>query len=156
MKALSIREATIDDIEFLVSVLLLADRDRLATTDGWDSDRFVDRSRAATTEEVAGKVENSSTYVVEADTTPVGRLRVVRSREGLLIAGIQILPVHQRKGIGSELIRSVIGEAKQKALPVRLEVVKASPDAKRFYLRLGFEVIQDRDDRELMEMRFDA
>lgn len=108
----------------------------------------------ATREEVEGKEENSLTYVVEADGTPVGRLRVVRTDEELLIAGIQILPVYQRKGIGSEVIRSLMGEAKRNALPVRLEVEKDNPDAKRLYLRLGFRVIQERNDRELREVRF--
>ena len=94
--------------------------------------------------------------MVEADGVPVGRLRVVRTSEELFIAGIQVLPEHQGRGIGSRVVRSVIDEGRREGLPVRLDVGKDNPDAKRLYLRLGFSVIEDRDTIELMEIRPNA
>ncbi len=152
MNALEVRKASTEDFEFLASLLVLADQDRLAGRDGWEREQFVDRCRSQTGEEVAGKVANSLTSVVEADGMPVGRLRVVRTSEELYIAGIQVLPEHQGRGIGSKVVRSVIGEGRRKGLPVRREVEKANPDAKRLYMRLGFRVIEDRDTMELMEI----
>ena len=78
MNALEVRKASTKDFEFLASLLFLADQDRLAGRDGWDREQFVDRCRTQTGEEVAGKVANSLTSVVEADGMPVGRLPVVR------------------------------------------------------------------------------
>ena len=156
MNALEVRKALTEDLEFLASVLILADQDRLAGREGWDREQFVDRCRTQTGEEVTGKVANSLTSVVEADGVPVGRLRVVRTSEELFIAGIQVLPEHQGRGIGSRVVRSVIDEGRREGLPVRLEVGKDNPDAKLLYLRLGFSVIEDRDTMELMEIRPDA
>ena len=116
MNALDVRKASTEDSEFLASVLVLADQDRLAGRDGWDREQFVDRCRTQTGEEVAGKVANSLTSVVEADGMPVGRLRVVRTSEELYIAGIQVLPEHQGRGIGSEVVRSARGEGRRKGL----------------------------------------
>ena len=152
MNALAFRRATEEDIDFLVSVLHLADRDRHAQKEGWDDEQYIDRCRAETTEEVAGRVEKSLTCVVEAAGTPVGRLRVIDDGEELFIAGIQILPAHQGKGVGTAAVRSVMDDARAKGVSVRLEVEKSNPDAKRLYLRLGFEVIEDRGDKELMEI----
>ena len=156
MIALEVREASTEDFEFLASLLVLVDEDRLAGREGWDREQFVDRCRTQTGEEVAGKVANSLTSVVEADGTPVGRLRVVRMSDELFIAGVQVLPEHQGKGIGSEVVGSVMDEGRRKGLPVRLEVGKDNPDAKRLYMRLGFRVIEDRDNMELMEIRSGA
>ena len=152
MIAIEYRVAVADDIDFLVSVLDLADCDRLSHNEDWDREQHVARCRAHTLEETAGKVEHSITCVVEVDGAPVGRLRVVRPGDHLYLAGIQILPVHQGKGIGSEAVRSVMTEAQSKGLPLQLEVEKENPHAKRLYLRLGFRVVEDRGTKELMEI----
>ena len=152
MIAIEYRVAVADDIDFLVSVLDLADCDRLSQNEDWDREQYVARCRADTIEETAGRVEDSTTCVVGVDGTPVGRLRVVRPGDHLYLAGIQILPAHQGKGIGSEAVRSVMAEAQSKGLPLQLEVEKENPHARRLYLRLGFRVVEDRDTKELMEI----
>jgi len=147
---LNIRKATQNDIEFLASVSLLANEKRLSAETSWNAEHFVKQARTSAKREVQGKVKDSITYVIECDCTPVGRLRVIRPGNEIHIAGIQILPIHQQKGTGSRVLRTMIREAMEKALPLTLEVEKNNPNAKRFYLRLGFKVEEDRGDREFV------
>lgn len=142
--------ADAEDVEFLATVVLDADRDRLARNPDWDETAWLADLRAAAGREVAGKVENSVTCVILLEDRRIGRLRLIRSGKEIHVAGIQVHPAFQGKGIGSEILRTVIEEAARAGLPVTLEVGKDNPDAKRLYERLGFEVAEDRDVRELM------
>ena len=62
---LSIREEK--DIEFLVSVSVLANEKRLSAEADWRPECFKNQARSATLDEVKGKVQNSITYVIESD-----------------------------------------------------------------------------------------
>jgi len=53
----------------------------------------------------------------------------------------------QRRGIGTEVIKRLFGEANEFNLAVRLNVVRINP-ARRLYERLGFRVTRE-DDRKL-------
>ena len=46
---------------------------------------------------------------------------------------------HQRRGIGSRCVDSILKQASQAGLPVELRVFKNNPRALVFYHRLGFE-----------------
>lgn len=58
--------------------------------------------------------------------------------------------------MGRAAMGTIMKEAAEKGLPLTLEVEKDNPDAKRLYLQLGFKVVRERKDRELMELRADA
>src|SRR5262249_34080406 len=83
--------------------------------------------RLSTRDEVQGKIEDSTTYVIASEGKDVGRIRVVRTERHVLIAGIQILPEHQNKGIGSGVIQSLLHEGRARHIPVTLEVEKDNP-----------------------------
>jgi ribosomal protein S18 acetylase RimI-like enzyme len=135
----AVRQATTDDIEFMVQLFLRLAVQRNPNREGLNVEAIVQGTREATLDQVRGDVKDSTTYVIEFDGRSVGRLRVVRTAEQIEIAGIQVLPDDQRCGIGTAVIRALMQEGKQKGLPVVLQVEKDNPDAKRLYLRLGFE-----------------
>ncbi len=58
----------------------------------------------------------------------------------LFIRMIIVHPHHQRKGIGSKLIESVIASGKEQPKSIELEVFKINNKAKKFYERHGFNV----------------
>lgn len=139
------------DIDFIATVILEANRARLSRRPGWDPDTWLAGATEVTTKEVAGGTPNSTTYVVKAEGERVGRLRVVRPGDHVYLAGLQLLPQHQRKGIGTTVVGQVRAEAEAAGLPLRLDVETDNPDARRLYLRLGIRVIEAREDREVME-----
>jgi ribosomal protein S18 acetylase RimI-like enzyme len=63
---------------------------------------------------------------------------------------IYLLPEYQRLGIGSALIDSLIIEASQSNIPIRLHVMAVNP-AKKFYDRFGFVVKKAASDLLFME-----
>ena len=93
----TVRPATHKDMGFLVRVLLLANIEKCQKQKGWNAEESLESVRFSTTDELQGRTQDSTTYVIAADGEDVGRLRVVRTGSHLLIAGIQILPDHQRK-----------------------------------------------------------
>ncbi|MBW4512743.1 MAG: GNAT family N-acetyltransferase [Scytonematopsis contorta HA4267-MV1] len=55
---------------------------------------------------------------------------------------MELLPEYQCLGIGTQLIQSVISQAKSLNKPVVLHVLKINP-AKSLYERLGFETVEE-------------
>ena len=63
---------------------------------------------------------------------------------------IYILPHHQNKGYGTDLIRDVISEAELQGKTVKLQVLKTNP-ARKLYDRLGFLVTGTNGPSYMME-----
>jgi GNAT superfamily N-acetyltransferase len=89
--------------------------------------------------------------IIQADGSDVGWLQTVVGRSEHMLGQIFVAAPHQRKGIGSEVLRRIIGEASKRGLPVRLAVVKFNP-SRILYERLGFKVTHE-DDRKVYMTR---
>ena len=101
-----------------------------------------------TKETILGLVEPGCVLsVIESDGTPIGRLRVVRNADKIVLAGIQLLPEYQNQKIGSRIIEQLKREADQKGMPLLVSVEKDNPNAQRLYERLGCQVV-GQDDKE--------
>jgi GNAT superfamily N-acetyltransferase len=74
---------------------------------------------------------------------PVGRLYVDRRSDEIRLIDIALLPEFQREGTGSGLLETLLGEARQTGLPLRIHVEKFNP-ALRLYEQLGFRQIEDK------------
>lgn len=133
-----LRTATEADIEFLARVSLRANEDRYCRHPGWDADKFYRGVLDFAADQVAGNVPNSTTFVITEDGVDVGRLRLVTTTTKIEIAGLQVMPEHQNRGIGTAVITSVLNRARQTGIPVELEVETDNPDARRLYERLKF------------------
>jgi GNAT superfamily N-acetyltransferase len=78
--------------------------------------------------------------VLELDDVPVGTLEVVSHADRLELGEFYLLPAHQRRGIGSELLRRVLGRADAGGQIVRLQFLKVNP-VRSLYERHGFRVV---------------
>lgn len=85
--------------------------------------------------------------IIVFDDVDVGWLQTVMQADELFIAQMFVDRPFQRKGIGTEVMKRLIGEATQLNRTVRLNVVKINP-ARRLYERMGFRVTHE-DDRKL-------
>jgi GNAT superfamily N-acetyltransferase len=91
--------------------------------------------------------------IIALDGADVGWLQTVTQADELFVAQMLVEHSFQRKGIGTEVMKHLIGEAKQLNHTLRLNVVKINP-ARRLYERLGFRVTRE-DDRKFY-MTFDS
>ena len=109
---IELRTATDEDVAFLTDVVVEATRAQGRLPADFDETEFRAGFTDWTREQVRGDLAGSSTSVVEIDGVPVGRLGVVRADDRVELAGIQLLPAHQSRGIGASIVTSLIHEAR--------------------------------------------
>lgn len=100
-----------------------------------------------TLEQVHGEIPGSTTSVIVVDGEDAGRFRVVRDEGELELAGLQLMPPWQGRGIGAVLLDRLKAEATAAGVPLVLGVEKDNPRARRFYEREGFTWYAD-DERD--------
>jgi GNAT superfamily N-acetyltransferase len=89
--------------------------------------------------------------IVIVDSSDAGWLQSTMHEDGLFVAQLFVDGPFQRKGIGTEVMHRLIGEAARVHQAVRLAVVKINP-ALRLYERLGFQTTHE-DDRKFYMKR---
>ena len=151
-----VRSATPDDVSFLTDVVVVTTRAGGRLPDDFDEDEFRAGFAEWTNEQVQGLVEGSETCVIEIDGERAGRLRLVQADDHAELAGIQLLPAHQGRGIGTYLIEQFLVEARRSELVPRVSVEKDNPRARALYERLGFERVGETEREHLLEWRGDT
>jgi ribosomal protein S18 acetylase RimI-like enzyme len=103
--------------------------------------------RAVQTASFRQQWDPSQVRIVALDTSDVGWLQTMTQDDELFVAQMFVERSFQRRGIGTEVMKCLIGEAAHLNQAMRLNVVKINP-ALKLYQRLGFQVIGE-DDRKL-------
>ena len=138
-----VRQAGESDVELMF---------RLQHLDGNDIDTS-NSDQASKYEKYKNDFNPGEIQVVEHEGQAIGRLRVVRG-DSVYIGGIQILPEYRGRGIGTQIIESLIIEAEEKMVPITLEVRHNNIDAFNLYERLGFQVVEEDEIQKVM--KYDA
>ena len=99
------------------------------------------------------RFQQAITQIIYTDSQPIGRLSTSFNEEGVMLNEIHLVPSAQGRGLGSEIIKTILEDAKAKARPVFLMVLKANP-AKILYERLGFVIYKEENHRYYM--RYDV
>jgi GNAT superfamily N-acetyltransferase len=131
--AWSLRPATLADVPFLREVVIAATRDQDRFPAGFDEPGWRAGFAAWSAEQITA---GPGTFVIECDGGPVGRLRLVDSPHCLEVAGLQLLPSAQSRGIGTAVLLRLAAEAAPR--PLTLCVEKDNTQARALYERLGF------------------
>ena|SRR5688572_25241060 len=143
MQTVSLRPATNQDSEFVFQIKKAALGEYIAQTWGWDE--------TFQREFHAKDYEPDTTQIIVYNGQDVGWLLVSESDSEIHLQEIYIQPEHQNLGIGSHLIRLLLVDAERTAKPVKLQVLKVNPKARRLYERLGFQFIGETDRHYLMQ-----
>ena len=142
---LSLREAGVDDREFLFRVFA-STRDEELEVAGWTAEEvesFLRMQFEAQDRFYREHYEGTTFAVIECDDMPAGRLYLARWPDEIRIMDIALLPDHRGSGIGTALLRDVIEEAERDGKRVSIHVERNNP-ARRLYARLGFREVEDR------------
>jgi RimJ/RimL family protein N-acetyltransferase len=137
----TIRTATLDDADFLTDTPIAATRHQGRFPADADLAGYRAGFREWTVEQLRGEVPDSVTSVVTAYGVDIGRLRVVRTSDLVELAGLQLLPEHQRRGIGTRILRDLMAEAAAAGRAFGLSVEQDNPRARALYERLGLAVV---------------
>jgi ribosomal protein S18 acetylase RimI-like enzyme len=138
----TLRVATAEDYDFLYQLHAATIRPAVEATWGWDEAYQVERFRQHF---VAG-----DNQIIVAGDEDVGVLKL-EERDGDCFLGlIEIAPPYQGRGLATEVIRNVMAGAFGRGQAVVLHVLKANPGARRLYERLGFQVVERREERYVL------
>jgi ribosomal protein S18 acetylase RimI-like enzyme len=139
----TIRQSNADDAPLFYRVIEQTMREFIIATWGrWNESRVLQES-----------CEDSispNAQVIQISDVAVGVFLVERYSTHIQLEQIYLLPEYQQLGIGSALISSLITEASQSQLPIRLRVMAINP-AKKFYEKVGFIVTEATPEFFLME-----
>jgi len=87
-----------------------------------------------------GNYPESKHDIVVVDGVDAGQIWVNRDDAQLRVIDISIAGAFQNQGIGAALMRDLIAQAREAALPLRCSVATNNPGSLRFHQRLGFRI----------------
>jgi ribosomal protein S18 acetylase RimI-like enzyme len=82
--------------------------------------------------------------VIVADEEDAGYLQTADVGGEVVLKELHITEAFQNRGIGTEVLRMLLAEARRTAKPVAVTVVKFNP-AVAFYERAGFRIVSEQD-----------
>lgn len=130
------------DREFLWEVHRTALRPAVEATWGWDE--------TFQAHYFAEHFTTGDRFIVSVDGVDAGVVHFTAKEDHLFLATVALLPEHQGRGTGTDLVNMVLVEGERRNLPVRLQVLKVNR-ARRLYERLGFEAYGESETHVLME-----
>lgn len=139
---ISFSAATQEDIEYLLWL-------RKATMD-----EYIIRAGLPATEEAhLARINYAFEHarIISVNGDRAGLIKIIEHADVTEIVQIQIDPALQGKGIGREILVSVIEHSAASGVPVILSVLKTNK-AINLYSRLGFNTIEENDTSFIMKM----
>jgi ribosomal protein S18 acetylase RimI-like enzyme len=89
-------------------------------------------------------------FCININNSPIGV--TLREGYGSNLLDRHLLPSHQRKGIGTNLLKQVMSKADEAKLPIRLEYLKWNPVGS-LYRRHGFKVVSENEIHYFLERK---
>ena len=143
---------TDDDLPFVAALYASTRREELAVT-GWPQelrDAFLHQQHEAQHSFYRATYDGAEWLIIEQGGAPVGRLyRVVWPGE-IRVIDISLVPEARGTGVGGAILAAIQAEAREIGKAVSIHVEKNNR-ARNLYLRLGFEVIEDKGVYDLMK-----
>ena len=135
VREIELRQTTADDVDFLWDTFRISMKDYITQTRGeWNEQREESQFRH--------QLDLSAAQVIRSNDFEVGFIMAPIKDSAREIHTICVVPEHQNRGIGTEVIRRAIAQAREQKISLYLSVLKVNP-ARRLYERLGFGVIEE-------------
>ncbi len=141
---IQLREAAPEDYDFVRSV-------HHRTMQGYVKDFFGSWDRDYQNQRFVRTYKIEEVWIIVGGGTDVGWLARRESEENLFLTEFYVAAEYQNQGIGTQILRDLISEARRKNKSVSLGVLKNNP-ARRLYEREGFKVIGENDYKFLMKL----
>lgn len=153
MLRVSLRQVTPDDRDHLFRVYATSRDEELAIVPWTAAEKhaFLKMQFNARERDYSSRFDAKDHSVIERDGAAVGYVWVHRAPDELRVVDIALLPEHRNAGIGTGLMNDIIAEARERGVPVRLNVLTNSP-ARRLYERLGFQPVGEAGINQTMEL----
>ncbi len=142
---MTLRPAEPDDDGFLLAVYASTRAEELSQVDWGEEQKnqFVSWQFGLQRREYDARFPNAEYNVILLDGVPAGRLWVGRTENEMRLLDIALLPQFQNRGVGTLLVQRLIDIASKDRVPLRHMVFVLNNNARPFYERLGFVVIEE-------------
>lgn len=140
-----------EDLPF-VAALFASTRAEEVAASGWPPEMqraFLEQQHRAQHLHYRNVYPDGEWLIIERGGAPIGRLYLNESADELHLIDISLLPEERGGGLGGAIMADLMADAGARARPIGLYVEKFNP-ARRLYLRLGFEAIEDTGVHERM------
>lgn len=141
---ISCRRFTEDDLPFVAALYASTRREEVAAT-GWPAEiqqAFLAQQHEAQHSHYSVHFADADWLILERDGEAIGRLYLREEPEQVHVIDISLVPESRSQGIGGAVLRDVLDRARAVGKAVTIHVEKHNP-ARRLYLRLGFETVED-------------
>ena len=152
--AVSYRAVEESDLSFLKSVYISTRVDELSATD-WSQQQieaFLSMQFEAQHRFYQEQFPSATFEIIQVNHIDAGRLYLDYREDEIRIVDIALLPQFRTSGLGTGILKTIIRNAEEKSLCVRIHVEKNNP-ALSLYQRLGFKQIGDKGVYWLTEKR---
>lgn len=112
----------------------------------WGRDEVDQRRR------FADRFNERPRQVIEVDGEPVGVVEVEERRDEIYVAVLELSPAWQGRGLGAEVLGTLLERAKRSGTPLSLHVLQINRRAIRFYEREGLHVAETDPPKLLMRI----
>lgn len=138
---LTFKKATEEDLEFLLWL-------RKETM----VEHYIKAGKEVNEETLLSRINDHFEHakIILLKNQKIGLLKVAEQDTEIEILQIQIAPNYQNKGIGKEIIQSILQEASAKKIPVKLSVLKVNK-AQTLYQSLGFVIYNENENSYFMK-----
>ena len=137
-----LREARGEDFEFARALYFETMAWMIENLFGWDQVREENN--------FAQFFKLEEARIIQCDGRDAGWVQDRMTADGIFLGSLYIVPAMQRRGIGTQVLRSLLDRAANESKAVTLAVVKINP-ALHFYERHGFHITGE--DRHKFYMR---
>lgn len=131
-KSIALRQGTLADYTFALAVYLSTMRPYTEELMIWNEQRQI--------ASFARQWKLEDVRIICVDGSDVGWLQAEETPSEIVLHQLFVAPVHQRVGIGTEVLASLLASWGPIAKPIVLTVLKNNP-ARRLYERFGFHVV---------------
>jgi ribosomal protein S18 acetylase RimI-like enzyme len=133
---LAVRQATNEDLPFLIDVFLRAMRNHITAARGyWDE--------AKEQSQFFEQLQLQDTRIVEYGGLRVGFFMTAERGPDIELHTLCIAPEHQQHGLGTALTRQIVDDVQAQNRSVVLSVLKVNTAARSLYERLGFVLTEE-------------
>lgn len=131
VEGLTLRQAEVDDLDMRIRLSVEA--------------FGMSREDAQSMERSFKKEGNTNMLMIDVNGQTVGKIRVSQKDGQAWIYGFSILPEHQGKGIGRNVLRRFIKDQSSVGHSVHLEVETKNDHALGLYKAVGFQIVHSQD-----------
>lgn len=136
---LILRPVEAGDDELIYQVYASTRAEEMALVD-WSAEQqeaFLRMQVGAQTDHYKIHYPQAEYHIIEREDAPIGRLITERSKDSILIIDIALLPEYRKMGIGTAILKDLMGAAEREKRSIVLRVEFFNP-ALQLYARLGF------------------